>query len=92
MIPTAMRTKIADHPHMFKTRDGRTFQVTVMGEERKDGTWSGWLEFRDAQTGQTLKTEQETSQPNRAAVEYWASGIEDVYLEGALKRARSARN
>jgi hypothetical protein len=34
-----------------------------------------------------LSTEQETSQPDRKAVEYWAGGLEPVYLEGALARA-----
>jgi hypothetical protein len=36
----------------------------------------------------TLTTDQETSQPNRAAVEYWATGLEAVYFEGAFERAR----
>jgi hypothetical protein len=36
----------------------------------------------------TLRTEQETSQPNRVAVEYWASGLEPIYLEGAFARAQ----
>jgi hypothetical protein len=30
----------------------------------------------------------ETTQPDRAALEYWASGIEPIYLDGALARAR----
>jgi len=35
-----------------------------------------------------LRTEQETSQPNRAAIEYWADGLEPIYLDGALARAQ----
>jgi len=35
----------------------------------------------------TLRTDQETSQPNRGALEYWADGLEPVYLQGALARA-----
>jgi hypothetical protein len=35
-----------------------------------------------------LVTQQETSQPNRAALEYWADGLEPIYLEGALARAQ----
>jgi hypothetical protein len=30
----------------------------------------------------------ETSQPNRDAIEYWALGLEPIYLEGALARAQ----
>jgi hypothetical protein len=37
---------------------------------------------------QILHTDRETSQPNRAALEYWADGLEPVYLEGALARAQ----
>ena len=73
---------IAKHPHRF-----REYDVYVLGAERGDGTWSGWIEFRTA-AGQRLHTEQETSQPDRDALAYWASGLEDVYLEGALGRAR----
>jgi hypothetical protein len=29
----------------------------------------------------------ETTQPNRGALAYWASGVEPVYLEGSLERA-----
>jgi hypothetical protein len=34
----------------------------------------------------------ETTQPNREALAYWASGIEPVYLEGALERAIASRS
>jgi hypothetical protein len=36
-----------------------------------------------------LITEQETSQPNRTALEYWADGLEPVYLDGAFARAHA---
>jgi hypothetical protein len=38
-----------------------------------------------------LTTGVETTQPNAEALEYWASGLEQIYLEGALKRARLRR-
>lgn len=64
-----------------------TYAVHVCGQERADGTWEGWLEFHPSGTGPILSAGQETSQPNRAALEYWADGLEPVYLEGALARA-----
>jgi len=69
--------------------DETTYVVRSYGEERRDGTWIGWLEFepRDAKKP-TLQTHQETSQPNRVAVEYWATGLEPVYFEGAFDRAQ----
>ncbi len=58
------------------------------GEMRADGTWSGWLEFQPIRGGGTvLRTGQETSQPSRDALVYWASGLEPIYFEGALDRA-----
>jgi hypothetical protein len=71
------------------SRDDTTYLVRSYGEERADGTWIGWLEFEpDDPTKPTLVTDQETSQPNRVAVEYWATGLEPVYFEGAFERAK----
>jgi hypothetical protein len=67
--------------------ESRRFRVQAIGSMRSDGTWSGLLRFIDLASGQTFDTSQETSQPTREALQYWASGIEPVYLEGALKRA-----
>jgi hypothetical protein len=68
--------------------DDTTYLVLSFGEERLDGTWIGWLEFRPTDPDKpTLRTDQETSQPNRTAVEYWATGLEPVYFEGAFQRA-----
>jgi hypothetical protein len=70
--------------------DDTTYVVRSYGEERADGTWIGWLEFHPTDVTQpALRTEQETSQPNRTAVEYWATGLEPVYFEGAFERART---
>ena len=70
--------------------DDITYIVRSYGAERLDGTWIGWLEFEPADpTEPTLRTDQETSQPNRTAVEYWATGLEPVYFEGAFGRAQT---
>ena len=66
--------------------EGRNWNVLIEGLARVDGTWAGRLVFVDGAAPRT--TGQETSQPNREALEYWASGLERVYLEGALQRAR----
>ncbi len=68
--------------------DGTIYLVRIYGEERADGTWEAWLEFHPEDPGRpALRTGPETSQPNRDAVVYWASGLEPVYLEGAFDRA-----
>ena len=73
----------------IRTPEGERFAVSVYGTERSDGTWEAWLEFAPVAGGAPLlRTERETSQPNRGAVEYWAEGLEPVYLEGAFVRAQ----
>jgi hypothetical protein len=65
-----------------------TYLVRSYGDERPDGTWTGWLEFHPTDSSKpVLETDQETSQPNQMSVEYWATGLEPVYFEGAFERA-----
>lgn len=66
--------------------EGHAWKVVVEGTARADGTWAGRLLFTNGRASRT--SDQETTQPNRAALEYWAGGLETVYLEGALRRAR----
>ncbi len=70
------------------TADGIRYVVCAFAEQRGH-IWIGWLEFSPASgSGAVRRTGEETSQPSREAVEYWASGLEPVYLEGALLRAK----
>jgi hypothetical protein len=66
---------------------GRLYVARVYGAQREDGTWIGWLEFVAADRADVLYTNRETTQPNRAALLYWASGLQPSYLEGAFARA-----
>ena len=69
--------------------DGRTYRARAWGDEMHDGLWQGWIEFRPADKGKpVLRTGQETSQPSRVTTEYWALGLEPIYLDGALVRAK----
>ena len=73
--------------HSTRVQDGDTiYIVRICAEERTDGTWEGWLEFHPTDKP-VLRTGEETSQPSRVAIEYWAFGLEPIYLEGALARA-----
>jgi hypothetical protein len=66
--------------------DGRLYTAQACGRERDDGMWEGWFEFVAHDGSAVLRSERETTQPTLAALEYWASGITPVYLEGALER------
>ena len=83
--------KVADHIHTLRKPfryDGTEYEVRVYGAQRSNGTWEGWLEFHPTDGGVILRTGQETSQPTRRTVEYWAGGLEPIYVEGAFTRAR----
>jgi len=83
-----MRTLIHEHRTRVRDRDGIAYIGRTYAEERADGTWYAWLEFDPLEPNRLrMHTEQETPQPSRAAVEYWASGLAPVYLEGALARS-----
>lgn len=65
---------------------GRTWNARAYG--RADANmWFGWFAFTN-DDGETVETDIETSQPNRDALVYWATGVEPIYLEGAFARAR----
>jgi hypothetical protein len=67
--------------------DGALYQPVVVGVQRGDGTWAGWLEFREVGGVRVLRTNRETTQPNQGALAYWASGLQPSYIEGAFRRA-----
>jgi hypothetical protein len=71
--------------------DGHAYRARALGRQRADRMWVGWLEFRPISSGMLLRRSPiETTQPNREALAYWASGLEPVYLEGALARAMAS--
>jgi hypothetical protein len=68
---------------------GDTYLVFVQGRSRPQDTWEGWLVFERQRDARRFSTPVETTQPDEQAVLYWASGLTDTYLEGALDRALS---
>ncbi len=85
-----MAELLQEYTTVVRAPDDTTYTVRSYGTQRADGTWIGWLEFEPTDsTKPTLLTDQETSQPNRVGVEYWATGLEAVYFEGAFERARA---
>lgn len=66
--------------------DGVRYDIWAYGEPQGH-VWFGWLEFVPVAGGVCLRTPRETTQPNREALAYWASGLQPVYFEGAYQRA-----
>ncbi len=68
--------------------DGTRWAPRVCGGIADDGLWEGWIEFASVdRTGAGIRTPRETEQPNREMLAYWATGLTNVYLDGALRRA-----
>lgn len=82
---------IQEYTVRFQADEGTLYAILVRGELREDGMWEGWLEFQPLDGGLPLRTGRETTQPNREALVYWASGLEPVYFEGAFERASVPR-
>ncbi len=66
--------------------EGRHYRAQACGRERENGQWEAWLEFEDMTSGEILRSQRETTQPNQTDAAYWATGLTPVYLQGALDR------
>lgn len=88
-IPTVAEAELV-RAYAAPVRDtaGAAYAASVYARARPDGTWEGWLVFAHVPGGPRLRTGRETTQPDRAALAYWADGLEPAYLDGALGRAR----
>jgi hypothetical protein len=70
------------------TDEGLMYQATVIACAAADGHWNAWLEFVSAASQDVLRTGIETHQATEADLHHWATTLSDVYLRGALDRAR----
>src|SRR6266550_8217052 len=76
-----------DEP-IIDSRGDLYFADAVGRQREEDGLWEGWIEFEALdQSGGSISSLRETTQPNRTDLEYWAQGLSRVYLQGALARA-----
>ena len=87
-----MTTHDGELIHSFSARvtdeAGRSWGAVAYGRPAGN-VWLGWIAFTD-EAGATVQTDVETSQPDRAALEYWTTGIVPIYLDGGLARARGS--
>jgi hypothetical protein len=88
MEAATMSEVLVRFTELVRGSDGCEYQPQACGVVGPDGLWQGWIEFL-TEAG-AVRTERETSQPNRADLMYWAQGLTRTYLEGALARALGA--
>lgn len=68
--------------------DGQWYIVRAYADQQPGGLWEGWFVFFPlSPDGVAIASDNETTQSKREDVDYWASGITPVYLQGALRRA-----
>ena len=73
---------------VLKGDNGASWTPRACGRLAADGLWEGWIEFSPGDSSaRPVRTERETEQHDRSGLLYWARGLTQVYLEGALKRA-----
>jgi hypothetical protein len=78
------------HTHI-RTPEGLLYAARAYAEPQRDGRWESWLEFKPLDfDAPALTTAIETTQASRAAIQTWAEGLENTYLQGAFARARLA--
>lgn len=82
-----MAEVFTEYEASVRDESGREYVARACGRECDDGHWEGWLEFVPIDGGAVVRSGRETTQPNRVATEYWATGLTPIYLEGALGRA-----
>ena len=86
-----MAEVILRYDTQLRGRDDRRYVAQACGRERTDGMWEAWLEFLPLNGSEPVLTGRETTQPNRDDLAYWATGLTDPYLDGALLRALTER-
>lgn len=84
-----MAELIYEHRTRIRTPDGIGYVPRTYAVQQPDGTWEAWLEFDPVDAhAPVLRTDRDTSQASRQALDVWATGLETTYLEGAFARAR----
>jgi hypothetical protein len=82
-----MAQVLAQYTDVLTDEDRVRYRAHACGAPMADGKWQGWIEFLPLDGSTPIRSGRETTQPNRTDVEYWATGLTAVYLQGALQRA-----
>jgi len=82
-----MAEVLADYSETIVGPNAVRYHAQAVGASGPDGMWEAWIEFRALDGRPVRVTDRETTQPNRQAVEYWSTGLEPIYFEGAFSRA-----
>lgn len=76
-----------EYSETFQATEGVSYVVRVWAQGRTDGTWIGWITFIAPETRAVRRTPRETSQSSFDHVQYWATGLQTSYIQGAFQRS-----
>jgi hypothetical protein len=89
-----MSELLREHPTLVGGTDdnGHAYVAQIWGRALDNGRWEAWIVFVPVQDGGPMRrTERDTTQASREALDYWAAGVTSIYLQGALGRSRPVR-
>jgi hypothetical protein len=86
-----MPEMLREFPTLVGGVDDNAYVAQIWARQTSDGRWGAWVLFVPVATGQPRRTERDTIQTTRTAVEHWASGVTSIYLQGAFARSRPMR-
>jgi hypothetical protein len=89
-----MSELLREHPTLVGGTDNGddAYVAQIRGRALDDGRWEAWIVFVPVQDGGPMRrTQRDTTQASREAVENWAAGVTSIYLQGALGRSRPVR-
>src|SRR5215831_9043861 len=78
---------IRTYSQVAQDKHERAYACATYGTQRPDGAWEGRVVFFPLDGGPATATDRETTQPRRSHLDYWASGLSQTFLQGALVRA-----
>jgi hypothetical protein len=83
-----MAEVLVEYDTIIADEDGGRWAAHACGRLGENKMWEGWIEFLplDPQR-RPVRSRRETTQPSRADLLYWATGLTPIYLKGALIRA-----
>ena len=83
-----MSQLLVHYETVVRSSDGVGYIPSAWGRRAGD-VWEGWIEFEPVdRKKERLRTGRETEQAGRDGLTYWAEGLTQVFLEGALERAQ----
>jgi hypothetical protein len=82
---------IQQYSPILAAPSGERYVAQAYMDQQPGDLWEAWLVFFSLTSGAAIATDRETTQSTREHILYWATGLTETYLQGALERALDLR-